>query len=31
MVIMSSMMYTEPLSMICETTRQTLRIDKSGR
>jgi hypothetical protein len=28
MVIMSSMMYTEPLSMICEATRLTLRIDK---
>jgi hypothetical protein len=25
---MSSLMYTEPLSMVCEATRQTLRIDK---
>jgi hypothetical protein len=28
MVMMSSIMYTEPLSMIYEATRQTLRIDK---
>jgi hypothetical protein len=28
MVIMSSMMYTESLNMICVATRQTLRIDK---
>jgi hypothetical protein len=28
MVTMSSMMHTEPLSMIYEATRQTLRIDK---
>jgi hypothetical protein len=24
----SSMMHTEPLSMVCEVTRQTIRIDK---
>jgi hypothetical protein len=28
MVIVSSMIHTEPLSMICEATRRTLRIDK---